>query len=93
MSMDEQMSRMERTLLELGTEVFRLGNEMSAYREASESLSKAMRGLRQILDDKGMISSEDFDEAVGSFPQSNIAASGYEGGFDDSLLRMKKVSH
>lgn len=60
----EKLSKMERALLELGSEVFRLKANMHALQTSHEKFVKIMEGLRLLLDEKGLILEEDFDSAI-----------------------------
>ena len=62
--MSEKVEKVEHSLLELGAEVFRLRSQISQIVDLQGKLSKALTGLRSILDEKGFVSSEDFDSAV-----------------------------
>lgn len=62
--MSEKVEKVEHSLLELGAEVFRLRSQVSQIVDLQSKLSKALIGLRSILDEKGFVSSEDFDSAV-----------------------------
>lgn len=94
MSNEARVGQLEHTLMELGTEIYRLKHEMSQVADFREEFHKTLRALRQVLDDKGVITSDDFDAAVELVDQ----ASGQPGvpDFHSDLLeveRGKKMSH
>lgn len=62
--MSSRLEQLEHSLLELGTEVFRLKNEMTTLTQYHESFVDIVKGLKAILDEKGLISRDDFDAAI-----------------------------
>lgn len=87
-------SQMERTLLELGTEVYRLKNELSELKGFQENFIDVVNGLKFILDDKGLITVEDFDSAIelGDAISFTHRAS-LEDAITDDIKKIKKTSH
>ncbi len=88
----DRIEQIERALLEVGTEVYRLRQEVHTSNSAYLHMIEVIKGLKVILDDKGLISEEDFENAIDlsqaiSFQQSQ----------DGSLLedrdRIKKLTH
>ena len=64
---DEWQSRfqmLERAVLDLGTEVYQLKGTIAKADEYRSQLLGVMKGLKQLLDEKGLITLEDFDAAV-----------------------------
>jgi hypothetical protein len=59
-----KLEQLERTVLELGTELFCLKGSMAKNKESQENLVSVFSGLKQLLDEKGLINREDFDAAV-----------------------------
>lgn len=70
-----RVEQLERTVLELGTEMFRLKAQISELTNFHEQFSRTIKGLKQILDDKGLITSEDFESAVELGEALNILGS------------------
>jgi len=62
--MAERVKQLETTVLELGTEMFRLKHQVAALVDQNSNFQKAMKGLKSILDEKGIISIEDFELAT-----------------------------
>jgi hypothetical protein len=60
----DKIYKLERALLELGSEIFRLKTNLHALHCSHEKFVKVMDGLRSLLDDKGLILEDDFDSAV-----------------------------
>jgi hypothetical protein len=60
----EKVRKMERALLELGSDIFRLKTTMYDLQTNHEKFVKIIEGLRLILDEKGVILEDDFDSAV-----------------------------
>ena len=59
-----RLEMLERTVLELGAEVFNLRGTIGKVRENHDHFLATVRGLKQLLDDKGLITAEDFDAAI-----------------------------
>lgn len=62
--MSERDDKLQNSVLELGSEIFRLRGQVAQVLEMQEKVSKALKGLRGLLDEKGFLSIEDFDTAV-----------------------------
>ncbi len=56
--------KMERALLELGSEIYRLKTSLYDLQTNHERFVKIIEGLRLLLDEKGVILEDDFDSAV-----------------------------
>ncbi len=74
--MSNRVQQLEQSLLELGTEVYRLKHQLANIGELHDKFKETMKALRQVLDDKGVITTEDFDEAVDlsaiNFPDTKL---------------------
>ena len=62
--MDNRIEHLENTILELGTELFKLKSTLTTITLQNESFMHMIKGLKNILDEKGLIASADFEEAV-----------------------------
>ena len=62
--MAAKIQRLETTLMELGTEMFRLRHQISDMQHMQTQFIKTLSGLKTILDEKGVVSSDDFELAV-----------------------------
>jgi len=88
-----KLSQLERTVLELGTEIFSLKGTMAKNKESQENLVSVFNGLKQLLDEKGLINREDFEAAVelGEAIESiDLLA---DNQFELDLEKMKKAGH
>ncbi len=89
----DRLHQLERTLLELGTELFRIKSDINSLRSFNNNFIEIMKGLQNILDEKGLISADDFEgaidlgQAISSINQVNDLS------FDDQLERIKKSGH
>lgn len=94
MEHEDKISQLERTILELGSEVFRIKTEMYSLKSNQENFCEVMKGLKNILDEKGLISSEDFDGAV-DLGQALAASANtiHDTQYEDEVVKIKKVSH
>jgi len=59
--MSNRVSQLEYTVLELGAEVYRLKHEVKKMTSTNEMISSAFNKLRNLLDDKLIIDSDEFD--------------------------------
>ena len=57
----DRLQQLERTVLELGTELFRMKTDVNSLRGFNSNFVEIMKGLQHILDEKGLISLEDFE--------------------------------
>ena len=62
--MADKLNRLESTILELGTELFRLRNDLEQMHDFRDQFVGVMKGLKHMLDEKGLITLEDFDAAI-----------------------------
>lgn len=60
----DKVDQLERTILELGAEIFRLKTELSELKTNYSEIEGSIKGLREYLDDKGIITNEDFETTV-----------------------------
>ncbi len=59
-----RMDMLERTVLELGTELYNMKGQVLKNREAHVQFVALIKGLKTLLDEKGLITPDDFDSAV-----------------------------
>lgn len=62
--MENRMDQLEYTVMELGTEIFRLKSQLSDMSEFQDKVSRTLKSLRDLIDEKGMITEDDFDSAT-----------------------------
>lgn len=94
MEVRDRISQLERTILELGTEIFRMKTQVSSLKGEQETFIEMMSGLRNILDEKGLITEDDFDNAVALGEAiATTSQSSPEYHFEEELERIKKNSH
>lgn len=79
--MDDKIEQLEYTLMELGTEVFRLKSKMSEMQDQQATFNRIFTELREIIGAKGVITSADFEEMEleqdSEFEEGFEAAGGY----------------
>lgn len=61
--MDNKIDQLEYTVMELGTEIFRLKSQISEMNSVQEGMTRTLKNLKDVLEEKGLISEEDFDSA------------------------------
>jgi hypothetical protein len=62
--MSGKVDQLERTILELGSEIFRVKHRMDEVEKSNNTYKQVFLSLKLMLDDKGIISADDFDEAI-----------------------------
>lgn len=62
--MSAKLDHLERTVLELGTEIYRVKHRMDVVEQDNNHYQQIFMSLRKLLDEKGIIALEDFDDAV-----------------------------
>lgn len=62
--MSHRVNLLEHSVMELGTEMLKLKAEVKSMAELSHRLIKALTGLKSVLDEKGVVSADDFETAV-----------------------------
>ena len=94
MGCENKVNQLERTILELGTEIFRVKTEVSSLKGVNERFIEVMKGLKSLLDEKGVISCDDFENAVDLGQAVAIASTpSFEHHIDEELARIKKTTH
>jgi hypothetical protein len=63
-NMNPKLDSLERAVLELGSELFRVKHRMDEVDRSNSKFKQALVSLKKIMDDKGLISAEEFDEIV-----------------------------
>lgn len=61
---NSRLEQLERTILELGADIISLKGSMNKYKRSHAQLLQIFKGLKQLLDEKGLVTLEDFDAAV-----------------------------
>ncbi len=62
--MNARIEMLERTVMELGTELFVLKNGHAKHQGSHEQFLSIVKGLKQLFDEKGLITIDDFDAAI-----------------------------
>ena len=60
----EKLRLVQRSLLDLGSQVFRLRQKVQDVKDFNEEFVKAMDALKNLLDEKELVSKEEFDATV-----------------------------
>jgi hypothetical protein len=63
-SLKARIEMLERSVMELGSELFVLKNGHAKHQDSNDQFIAIVKGLKQLLDEKGLVSLEDFDAAV-----------------------------
>jgi hypothetical protein len=93
---DEQMRKielLERTVLEMGSELFQVKIALDRNQEVHEKFLAVLEGLKQLLDEKGIINIEDFESAVELGQAMETFNSYHEAANEAALERIKKQNH
>ena len=62
--MTDRLEQIEFTLMELGTEVFQLKHQLIDSQEKQDQLIQALKGFQAILDEKGILTIEEFENHI-----------------------------
>ena len=62
--MTDRLEQIEFTLMELGSEVFQLKHQLLDAQEKQDQLIQALKGFKSILDEKGLITAEEFENQI-----------------------------
>ena len=88
--MSDRMKQLETSLLELGTEMFRLKHQLAAVVDQGKHFVASMKNLKLILDEKGLISQDDFESVVDMAEATKpVTKADHE---DEAILRQLKKS-
>lgn len=63
-TMQSKLEYLERTILELGSQLYRVKHQMDELSKANSGYRDLFISLKRLLDEKGVISAEDFEDAV-----------------------------
>jgi len=89
----ERVDQLERTVLELGTELFRVKGDVISLKEYHEKFFDIVEGLKKILDEKGLINIEDFEAAVELGDALTLNQPHYDHSGELEIEKIKKTSH
>ena len=59
--MDNRIEQLEYTVMELGTEIFRLKSQINEMTDRQTQLNCLVNTIRSLLDEKGIVEEEDID--------------------------------
>ena len=88
-----RVDMLERTLLDLGTQLFEVKGRLAKAHERQDNFHGLLAGLKQLLDEKGVLTPDDFDAAAelgGATAQLNQAM---EQRVDEWSQKNKKEGH
>jgi hypothetical protein len=91
--MKSKLSNLERTILELGTELFSLKSSLAKNKESQETLIGVFNGIKQLLNEKGLITLEDFEAAVELGEALESVEIFRDNQIVGELEKLKKTSH
>ena len=89
----EKLDLIERGILDLGTELFQLKQKLGEMTNFQEDFIRTMLGLKEILDEKGLLSKEDFDDAIDLQNILKQINNRVDLTSDPFLKKTKKVAH
>lgn len=89
----DKLEMLERAVMELGGEVYSLRSTIEKSRTSHEQFLQIVRGLKQLLDDKGLITLEDFEAAIDLGEAVERFNSHAEHSAMAELERLKKSGH
>ena len=87
----EKSNQIEQALLELGTEMMRLRGEIGDLKEQQDRFVEVINGLKLILDEKGIINSDEFENSIEVL--STLSGQGYDVSLEEEIEKIKKIQH
>lgn len=90
--MSDKINNLEQTIMELGTELYRLRSDISTLREQSDGYKSTLALIKKILDEKEIMTFEDFEVLLKEHEMNSFEAeSDLE--TEVELQKLKKISH
>lgn len=62
--LETRVDMLERTLLDLGTQLFEVKGRLTKFQERHDRFVGLLTGLKHLLDEKGVLTPDDFDAAA-----------------------------
>lgn len=92
MNSNPRLDLLERAIMELGADLISVKGSMNKYKKSHTQLLQLFKGLKQLLDEKGLVTLEDFDAAVEIGEVLEYFNTNLDSGKEDNLVG-KKVGH
>jgi hypothetical protein len=89
----DKLEMLERAVMELGGEVYSLKGTIEKSRTSHDNFLQIVKGLKQLLDEKGLITLEDFEAAVELGEAVERFSSHAEHAAHHELEKLKKSGH
>lgn len=87
-----KIEQLERALLEMGSEMYRLKSELIEMRDHQGQFVKTMQSLKTLLDEKGMVTADEFESALDLAEILNKMNSNVDQ-VQSVFERLKKIGH
>lgn len=89
-----RMEQLEQTITDLGADIFVQKSQIANLRDEREQLVRLVKGVRCLLDNNGLISSDDFDAAVSLAEAESYGKENLEDPETSyAMQKLKSVSH
>ena len=62
--MSERLLKLEHTIMDLGSEIYRLRHDLKESQKTHHKVLTTLRGIRSMLDEKGLVTADEFETAV-----------------------------
>ena len=90
--MKSKIDHLERTVLELATQLYRLKHQIDEISRTNDGYKDVFASLKQLMDERGIISAEDFEDAIALDKILNLNSSGQSAEISNALSdELKKV--
>lgn len=90
--MDNKLNSLEQTIMELGTEIYRLRSDLTVLKEDSDKYRALLGTIKRVLDDKDIVTIEDFDLLLNEHELNSFEREG-DAATERELSRFKKSTH
>lgn len=89
----DRLAMLERAVLELGSEVYSLKATLAKSDNRYEQVIRTLQGLKQLLDEKGLVTPDDFEAAIDLGEALEKFTSQAEHALYQELEKVKKAGH
>ena len=91
--LDKKYQELELNILNLGTEIYLLKNQMNQMNQMQCHFVEILKGLKLLLDEKGILDSDDFEHAADFCQSLSEIEIEEQNHMSDELEKIKKTSH
>jgi len=91
--MPARIKQLESSLLDLGSEVFKIKHQLAQVAEDNNVLQTILKNLKTVLDEKGLIAVDDFETHIEVRNHARITKQPLESDDEFQIRQIKKAVH